>query len=577
VILSELTVTWTVKVLLSGDNVSSRLTGTVRVRAEEDAARLAEFTLLPSAGVVDPIDWTGAAVVIDFARIFTGATVYTRIFTGVVDVADYDPITRIVKFACTDDLQHVVAGLTTPAIDAIVGGDYSVGAQGRIDEHWAYAQARLESVAGSLDCSAARAPRMTLWDGLPTWRTFDSGDILDGSLGVELPRRKSIVNRIDIVYQYRFHRLRERWTSLGFSASIIGTDAYARGYNLPSQQAVESALSGAGWHVISAAYDRGHDYVKIGVPAGAPAGANADWWMVTGGGIRTVKARVAQRHAQPITEEYAIVVEAPDSISAHGIVAKPLRGALESTWNPSEWEQDMAQAPDASAGNVDHAPDAPRTDSDAAITALINMARKLILSSHRTARAFFSVPCLPEVDLDRAAAVDTDTMDATGKIAEFEHVLDLGAGSAITRIGLALSGVAAGGLTVDDAVTVPSPPDADAEAGSDPWEAALPILTTHVGSLLTSAYSEDLMGWLSNAPERLNAYNFTLDTTYSFDNPYYAPGTLGGAVRLTRDFPVTGFRCRLPGVADGHRQAMTLPIEASHTVAIPEDPFTLNA
>lgn len=577
VISSELTTAWSVAVTLAGADVSARLTGGLRVRAEEDAARLAEFTLLPAAGVVDPLDWTSAAVTIDFIRALPTGNVPRRIFTGKVDLADYDPNTRQVRFSCTDDLQNVVAALTKPAIDAIVGGSYSRGAQGDIDEHWDYAQARLESVPGSLDCNAYAGPRVSLWDGLGTWKVFDEGDILDQSLAIELPRRKELVNQIEIAYEYRYHRLRERYASVGYSATILGTAAYARGYTFPKRQEIESALGALGWHVISTAFQQSYDYVKIGDPAGAPAGGAGDWWIVTGGGVSNMQARLAQRHAQPITEAYTLTVTATDSLAANGLLAKPLRGALASEWNPAAWEADMDELPDASAGNVDHAPDATRAESDAAITALVKMARRTILASHRTARVRWSVPCLPEIDLDRAAQIDTSTVEATGKIAEFEHQIDIGAGSAITRVGIALSGVAAGGIAVSDPVAVPTAPDVDTEVGDDDWMSGLPDFDTHVGGMNTSNYNDNLMGFLCNAPPTLTAYNFTLAQSYSFENPYYDPATLNGAILNGYDFPVTGFRARMPGVAGSHRSATEIPVIQAYTLAIPEDSFTLSA
>lgn len=574
---ADTTTTWTLRVVLAGNDVSSRLTGVLRVRAEEDAARLAEFTLLPTSGPVDPIEWTGAPVTLACGRTIAGVTVYYRLFTGKVDVAEYDPMTCKVRYLCTDDLHNVVAALSKANIDAIVGGLYSRGAQGEIDEHWDYAQGRLDSVPGSLDANAWGGPRVSLWDGLPVWRTYTDAHVLDRSVSVTLPRRKDLVNQIDIVYQYRFHRLRERRASLAFSASIIGTQAYARGYALPSQGEIESAINGAGWKVLSSSFQEGYAYVKIGDPAGAPAGGPGDWWIVTGGGVSNASARVAQRHAQPITEEYAITVTASDSIAAHGSIAKPLRGALASEWNPAAWEQDWTLTPDTSSTSVDHSPDAPRAESDDTIQTLIAMARRQILASHRTARVRWALACRPDLDLDRAVAIDTATVEASGKVAEFEHEFDIDAGTAITTLAIASSGVAAGGLAVSTPATVPTPPDADAAAGTDDWPSGLPDFGVHVGGMVGSNYNENLMGFLVNAPRFLTAHNFTLDQDFSFENPYWSQPPSSGKVQRSYDFPVTGFRARLPGVATSHRAALVMDKSGSYDTAIPEDPFTLSA
>lgn len=574
---SETTTRWTASVTLDGLDVSARLTGVITVSAEEGAARLARFALLPAAGTVDPLAWTGSPVTLDVVRVAGAVTAPVRVFTGRVDVAEYDPITRLVAFNCTDDLQNVVAALDKADIDALVAGRYHVAAQGDIDEHWAYAQARLESRAASLDANAYAGPRVTDWDGLATWRTFDEADLLDGSLSVELPRRRDLVNRVDVAYEYRHHRLRDRRASISFAASIQGADALASGYRLPQRSEIEAALSGCGWQVVSTAFNAGYTYVKISDPTGAPPGGSGDWWMVGGGGVASFSARLAQRHAQTVTESYALTVCAPDSIAANGALAVPLRGALASTWNPEKWEQDLAELPALNDAEQDYAPDYARAESDAAIQTLVDMARVKILASHRHARASGAVPCLPEVDLDKAARFDTVTLDATGKIAAFDHRLDLQSGSATTTITLALSGIAAGGITPSTPVAAPAAPDIEAVTGNDPWADSLPLLNVWVGAVNNHAYSDDLMGFLVNAEPSYSAHNFTLATTISVENAYYDVGTLHGAVLENSAYPVTGFRIRMPGVAPTHRDPVTLEQSASYDVAIPEDPFTLSA
>lgn len=574
---------WKARVYLDDVNVSARLVDSLRVHAEEDAARVADFTLVASPGPINPLAWTSTPVRIDFVRVVWQQPPLApleqpyRLFTGKVDLAHYDPVTRKVKFDCTDDVQNIVAALSKEDIDDLVGGAFSRGAQGEVDEHWEYAQARLDTVFGSLDCNAYAGPRVTLWDDLPVWRIFTDDMVVDGSIEVELPRRKDLVNQIAIAHQYRFHRLRERRASVAFSASIIGTQAYARGYQLPRQAEIESSLSSLGWHVISTSFSQGFDYVAIGDPPGCPTGGSGDWWMVTGGGCSNASLRLGQRHAQPITEEYAITVTAPGSVAAHGVIEKPLRGALASEWNPEAWESDLSLAPDVLAADLDYAPDAPRADCDAAITALVMMAQRTILASHRTARVRWTTPLRPGVDVSNAAHIDTATVEASGKIADFTHTLDIATGAATTRIGIAISGVAAGGITASDPVTVPPPPDVDAEIGVDDWAAGLPDLGCHVGGTTGSTYSDNLMGFLINAPAKLTAYNFTLGQSFSWDNPYWSGEILNGAIISNNDFPVEGFRSRFPGVASSHRQAVGLAKEDEFSVGIPEDTFILSA
>lgn len=560
---------WALAVSLGGVDVTARVTGAVEVDAEEGASRVATWAMTPPSGAINPVSWTGAEVAIDLIRVIGGVSVPSRLFTGRVDEAAYDPVQRLVRFDCADDLHQTVAAMTEAEVDALTGGSYSVAAHGTLDDRWQYAQARMESRPASLDASAHGGLRVTDWDGLDIWRTFTADDILHATPGIELPRRRDMINRVDIAYEYRLHRLRQREASLSWSGSIIGTAALASGYQFPSLEAVESAVSGLGWHVVSSAWSDAYAYVASAKPTGAPDGADSDWWIYGGGGIASYAATLRQRHAQTVTERYAITVTAPDSIAANGTLSSTLRGALASAWTPNEWEASATLAPDVSAADQDYSPDADRAASDAAMEHLVAMARTKIIGSHRRARVSFAIPCLPELDLIHAVALDTETVEASGKVVRLRHVLDPDAGEATTTVSFAVSGIAATGTAADTPVVAAPPPDVDAATGEDDWGASLPTLSTHVGGWTgATVYSESMMGFLVNAPSSLRFYNFTLDAWFSADNAYYS---------AVDEFDVTGFRIAMPGVADTHRNPIETDQTASFDVAVPEDPFTLTA
>jgi alpha-tubulin suppressor-like RCC1 family protein len=561
-------VVWRARVMLGGVDITARVLGLIRVDAEEGAARIAEFAMLPAAGVVDPTDWTGVAVHIDFLRVIGGVEVPARLFTGLVDLAEFDAVARSVAFTCTDDLQNRVSALTRAEIDALVGGRFHVGAQGEIDERWAYAQARLESRPASLDAGPQSGLRVTDWDGLAVWRAFTADDILDATPTIALPRRSSLVNQVDVAYEYRYSRCRERRGSIAWSGTILGTQALAAGYQSPTVEAVRSAVEVTGWHIASAAYTLGWEYIKAGAPSGETE--DGDWWIVgTAGACATLTARIVLRYAQPVTEVYTLTVSAPNSLAANGRVAKPLRGALASEWDAQNWESDYTvTTPDASGGDVDYGGAQTRAESDACIQTLVAMAQTTILASHRQGRVSFSVPCLPEADLTQAAEIDTAVIAATGKIARVEHELNAEAGSATTRLTLALSGIAAGGILASpsDLEDVPAPPVIGDITGSDDWMPDVPHLGNTVGAITGATYADTLAGFLVNAPERISYINFTQDKTVSVANPYYVAGTA---------FDTTGFRVILPGVDTALRDPVDLAQTASYDIAVPISPLTL--
>ena len=558
------------RVVVAGADLSGYVEGPIETDAEESGAATAKIELRPAAGSVDPLTWVGKTVTVDLLRIdAAGLSIPSRLFTGRVDMPTFDPISGLLRLECIDDLQNMVAALDRATLDDLTGGSYAEAAQGSVDDNWDYAQALMETVAGSLDAGRNGELRVTPWQGLPIWRTFTADDIYSVE-PMELPRRRDLVNRVDIEFQYRYHRLRERRSSITWAGSILGTAALASGYQFPDLASVESAIAGLGWKVLSSAYNPAYAYVAASKPSGAPSGADSDWWIYDGGGIATYMARLGQRHAQTVTETYRLSVSAPDSIAANGTLAAPQRGALASPWNPAAWESDWSVDPDASAADMDYAPAGyARADADHVQETLLAMAQVRILASHRKARQTFSLPCLPELDTGKAIAIDHPNAACGGKVARVRHVIDTDAGTATTYCTIAISGIGAGGLLTPDDLTAAGPPDLDSTLEADPWTDAIPHLSTHVGAAtLSPVYSDSLMGFLCNAPAQLRYYNFTLDVWFTAENPYYDAGA---------EFPTTGFRASMPGVADSHRNPVDLGQGATYQIAIPEDTFTLTA
>ncbi len=109
---------WDVVVSVDGADVSDRLTGRLRIEAEEGAARIAEFTLLPTGGQLALTDWVGAPAVIDVIQ--DGSA--HRLFTGLVDHPRYDPATRQVTLICTDARQEKLDALDAASIEALTPG-----------------------------------------------------------------------------------------------------------------------------------------------------------------------------------------------------------------------------------------------------------------------------------------------------------------------------------------------------------------------------------------------------------------------------------------------------------------------
>ena len=115
---------WRLIVMLNGIDISASITGSWRVDAREGSARIAEFSMMPALGAIDPTDWVRQPVTLDYAAVDILGTIQwqRRLFTGIVDVPEYDPTTRITRFACTDRLQERLEQSNSDEVDSLIGG-----------------------------------------------------------------------------------------------------------------------------------------------------------------------------------------------------------------------------------------------------------------------------------------------------------------------------------------------------------------------------------------------------------------------------------------------------------------------
>ncbi len=541
---------WTARCTLDGVDVSARLTGNARVTIEEGAARLAVLTLTVPSGSVAPLDYVGKDIALDFSPVISGTPVPIRMFTGRVDTPEYDPIARLLVLNCVDDLQNRVAALDRAALDLLIGGRYSAAVQGDADDNWDYAQARLTTVQASLDAGAAGGLRLTAWQDTAVWRTFTSADLLWPHASVSYPQRSSLVNEVTCEFDYRYPRLRQRYTTLGWSGTHI--DMAPNGYQYPTQQDILGAAGGSGWTVTGASF--------WPAPAAIPH-SSGGFIYTEDGAIDMAILHLAQRHSQTVTERYTLTVRAPESVSANGTLPGALRGALESEFDGGAWESALDVAPlMPTGGEQDYAPDAPRADADYAIQTLLDQAAAKIIGSHRSARVGSAVPCLPDLDVDKRVAINTGEIIATGKVVRVEHVLDFMAGSATSEFEIACSGASGTGIVTPTPLTPPAAPSAADE--SQDWPSQIPPL--FVNTFGITPYADNLMGLILNPPESIFVEDIPAIGSKSFPNPYYVAGT----------YPVSGFRVRMPGVDDADRNQAEKTSTGSYDVEIPIDPLT---
>jgi hypothetical protein len=600
---------WTDQVLLGGVDVSSRLTGQVRDEQYEGAAHTAEFTLVPVDGVIDPYSYVGASVVIDYVRRETTGNIPLRRFTGVVRTPEYNPVDRTITFLCTDDLQNNINALPRAVLDAFIGGRYVEAVQGEADNNWDYAQALMETVAGSLDGGRHGGLRVTPWDGLPVWKTFDLTNTFDGSIGQELPQRSNIINRIDYTFEYRFTRLHRRTTSLRYQGDmeVIASNALP----LLTRATVEAALQATGWEFFYGDGFGGNSAPGVGssvfgLSGGQPATPQIHWipypeeYTLPGGGTWIQRETdttclgfqcgMYKRWAQSVTETYALTVIAPESVTQNGEIAREDRGALASEWDASAWEQDRRAAPVLNSSSwsqtQDYAPDATTADRDYAMQAAVDLCTVKILGSHRSGRAWATVPLDTDIDVSRAIRINSPKVSATGKVVRVVNITDKDAGSATTEFHIAPSGHGAIGLP--EVVATPNTPPA-APTPTAPTQAVRNAfglgLSLHVGAIVSSALpeSEEWQGWIVNVqpsfnvtdPDALTINPKTQQAEVGTD-PY--SGNVTNPLYVAANaYQHTGFRVILPAIEDEARDNIVPTVQKTYEIPIPADEFALAA
>lgn len=472
---------WTAIVVIDSVDVSAKVVGPIRVSADEGAARIAELALRPAGGTVFTIPaWVGKSVTIDIADFSTGSpTSVSRLFAGLIDTPSLDLELATISLLCTDNLQNVIEGMSDAAIDAATPGGYSSpvvfdpAARG-----WSRLQDRLSTLPAALEMTTAGALRLTSWAPKVTPDlSFTSAHILDGSLAVALSSRNQLVNRVDVDFGYRIPRVKAEGWPVTYSYVDEGTIAdHAAALNWwLVRSTVADAIKAAGGTIESITYTPLPNYA-IG---GWTPNPDADYLLCMG-----FDAVVSFDYGQMIDEAHAITVLAPNSIAVVGTLRDRLSGALEGVYPPVPTaEQSMLLYANAISGippmdtatpssgfttaaDVTLTADTDRAAANAAMQALIQIAKVRIWGSHRRNAVSARVPLNPAIDLDQTIEITLTGLHAAGKCRSVTHTMDTATGEAISEFAVAI-------CSVDGVGTVHAETPTTAPAGSSPATTAL--------------------------------------------------------------------------------------------------------
>lgn len=551
---------WRLRVLINGVDLTERLTGSVKVTAEESAARLAELSLIPLETEVEPLTWMGRDVQISSIHVEDETETEIKRFGGKVSSPAWDTNAMVLSLTCSDRYKETLEAMETSQIDSLVGGSYMVEIGGDIESHYDYARQRLETVPAGLDMSVNGDLRLTAWQATSTPHfLFDADAVIDDTLGVDLMSVDDLYNRVIVTASYRFSRLRQRAHTFRWSHPDGDFCTWRiNASDLPTVSMVTEALTGAGWHILGELQRR--ELPPSGSLPDLCPGAQGGWInnFTADPFLLGAEATVIRRIAQTITQTYTVTVQCPDSIAAYGEQIMRQSYSAETEYDASEWEAmdpdkvnpDYPALDDDSFGTVDAVGDRVLDKSDDTLrqnllyTAYC-LASTAIKSSHRATRINFESP-IPPVDLDviHTARVEASGCIAQGKVFSLAFSWDIESGRDTVAISLAVS---AGYGSGDEDFSVPPSPDVKDLPGTGETDTVLATQLAQLGDTEAN-YQEDLDGYSGNAG--------------MFGNGAYSI--------FPRRFQIT-----TPDIAAAYTDEQTPSADVPYNVSTPDDALTL--
>lgn len=500
---------WKIKLILDDIDVSSNLTDSLRVEAEEGTAKIAEFTLMPFAGPIALTQWLGKRVVIYYQIFEVGSIVPNEIvlFQGVVDEPIYNPTSRLTRFICSDQLQDQFEMLTKAQIANLVEGYWNSLVFQEANEHWQYVQDLLSTVPVSADIDRYGVLKITPWASKATADfTFNENDVLYQSIEVQLANRREIHNQTVIAIKYRFPRLKQREIRYEYRYPYNFCGQNYRNSTLPNVDMIGQAIEGTGWHLkgdVEYVHQRGSGWVSCGgVVFGYLISEKLRKYLV-----RDAYFTLAKRYIQTITEAMEISVRAKQSIEQIGLINNHDSLSYESQIDATKFIEIEAYQDPIEGTQLDDNGDYV-LDSDergiinSAILTKLNQARTAILKSHRNNLVSFKTPLNPLVERHHTVKLDSSNVIAQGKVKHTIHECDFSQGRCETSITLSVS------RTDNDEAVADSSLNAPAKISQYKLGDSIKrnILSTHLGGKLSSQpFDETWDGYIGNEQVQIGA------------------------------------------------------------------------
>lgn len=453
---------WAPTVMISGANVSARLTGRIDVTAAEDSARVASLHLVPSTAA-DLDGYEGQGITIDATLFRPGNTATVRLFTGIVERVEFSPFSRVASLSCRDGYQERPLACSSAAdVEALFsGGAFSSSALLPWDaskpDPEAYFSGLLATFPGAVAIDANGLWKAAPWTiGAPA-ASFGAGDVIDGSVSYKTPARADLPQDIQAALVVRGSRLHAAevalyWQALPYSHYIVdGVPA------LPKTVIQEALNQIPDWLPKRAP-------VLTGPRPGVYGPIAGGYYVVTHDGAALYCEQFSGTYYRRWYQEVEVSYTVTIPMGGLSNRDESIREHITSTFDAASWER----APSAESGNglytanppavnvaltgyeglpapwpptngaMDHLPDVLPADLQDAANFVVAKALRLAASGRRKRQVGFARPLDARWEIGDVLAVNAVSIAATGQVVEIAHSLDIDSGAAESSFVLAV-------------------------------------------------------------------------------------------------------------------------------------------
>ena len=481
---------WDARLYIAGVRVDAdQIHGSINITRTENNAALLDVTLLPDAGAQDVDSWHGKSIALDAVT----ASGTTRIYTGVIDIPEFNILDGKITLRCTDKRDELINAQMSAVLPSI--GYWSDAIFDEPDDTADELRQRLLTVPKVVDFDASGQYHITnLLPKSTADFTLTDSDVYRREPRLSIASRARLVNKVNVDFEFRYVRLRHRerdftlqgytfceimtqqGTFLNLNNVVSALESFAWPVDMNSVTA--EALPLAGWYncvgMSQFWWSGGIEYhgyfeqqldankqpmyevvtdidgnVKLDAEGNPVLGDPIGQSYITGytdyRSIHTssVDFTAAYHFAQDVSEKISLTITAPQSIAQYGEIEQWMNHGYEVEYDPAVFEQNTEYTSPGSLTDsggdyyVDKVDDLAKYYS--ALNAAASIAQTRIISSHRDNTVTVEVPFWPEVDLRHTVALDTTPLEAIGKVSQLTHRINISTREAYSTVTLAFS------------------------------------------------------------------------------------------------------------------------------------------